>query len=81
MKFKYFKGDFLPEHFTKLKEFECSLVLIESANKQEFSKELYTSENFITLGIHSDKPYYNIHQEVPDNIREELVSAFESSFT
>lgn len=73
MKFNYadsYKDN--PEHYRKFLLLDAFLEKLSKANKDEFSKDLYTSGNLMTVGVGSKDIIYNPSPEMPAHIEQQI---------
>jgi hypothetical protein len=73
MKFNYSEGyENSPEHFRKFKLFDLFLEKLAERNKEEFSKEIYTSGKFIAVGVGRNDIIYVPSPEMPASIEKQI---------
>lgn len=73
MKFNYADGYINhPEHFQKISLFDRFLEKLSDDNKDEFSKDLYTSLSFMAFGVGKADIIYNPNPEMPEDIEKQI---------
>ena len=73
MKFNY-ADSYIGEEKVKWNKFDEWLEKLSEEDHEEFSKELYTSYRFMSIGVSSSRNdiIYNPSSEVPNHIKEQI---------